>query len=116
MLADAEERDVKGRNEDHVVKAYFGSRGNDHLYAADTSDGALYRSITQGDERSWVHVWSHGVEKVPGVDHVSVGSTVDNECSGTTGAVTVEERSGYGWAAVSGLYRCEWERLVVGGR
>ena len=116
MLADTEEGDVKGRDKDHVVKAYFGSRGNDHLYAADTSDGALCRSITQGDERSWVHVWSHGVEKVPGVDHVSVGSTVDNEGSGTTGAVTVEERSGYGWAAVCWLDRCEREWLVVGER
>ena len=53
---------------------------------------------------------------MPGVDHVSVGSTVDNECSGTTGAVTVEERSGYGWSAVCWLDRCEREWLVVGER
>ena len=115
MLADAEERDVKGRNEDHVVKAYFGPRRNDHLDAADPFDGTLRGSITQSDERGWIRVRAHGIKQMPGVNHVAVGATVDDKGSSTPGAVTVEERSGYGWAAVGRLCGREWEgRVVVG--
>ena len=89
MLTDAEEGDVEGWNEYHIVKAYFGPRGNDHLDAANPFYGTLCGSITQSDERGWIHVWAHGIEQMPRVDHVAVGPTVDDKCSSTPGAVTM---------------------------
>ena len=62
---------------DDVMETDFLVWRQENFNAINTFDGALSSAITQGHVRDGSYIWTCGNEEVAGINHESVGRTVN---------------------------------------
>ena len=82
MLFHTKKGYVERGHEDDIVKSSFCAGRQYHFHAADAFDRESCQTVAEGNKRCRIGKRAHGLKKVSCVDHVVIGTAIDNKCGG----------------------------------